>query len=515
MSVSGDEIPQAAGTRPEDDDEAALQQWLWRLENVEMTTVGVDVGSSTSHLMFSKVHLQRIGKGLSSRFVVVNRETLWRSPILLTPYLNDDTIDADKLAGFIHAAYQEAGVGREDVDSGAIILTGEALKRKNARAIADVFAEESGKFVCASAGHHLEALLAAHGSGTVGLSRQNEQAILNVDIGGGTTKLTLVDKGEIVGTAAIAIGGRLIVRSENGGLVRIEGPARQVADRLGIKLEMGGQLSAADEERIVATWIDILVELLTLKAPAGLAAELMVTDPLPNFPQPTALTFSGGVSEFIYSREAGYYGDLGRSIASALRLALDSGRIKPPVLDPGQGIRATVIGASQFTVQVSGNTIALSNEAMLPLHNLAVIHPELDLSGPIDAAVVTAGIRDSATRLDLVEGEHPMAFAFRWGGDPLYDRLRALAEGIRNAIPKSIERELPIVLLTDRDVGKTIGSILKQDLQVPGDMISIDGVQLKEFDFVDIGEVIQPAGVVPVVIKSLLFASGDHKGQVE
>src|SRR2546426_8164829 len=101
MSRVNDEIEETAASAPTEEDEAALQQWLWSLENVEMTTVGVDVGSSTSHLMFSKVHLQRIGKGLSSRFVVVNRETLWRSPILLTPYLNDDTIDAGKLAIFI------------------------------------------------------------------------------------------------------------------------------------------------------------------------------------------------------------------------------------------------------------------------------------------------------------------------------------------------------------------------------------------------------------------------------
>lgn len=508
MSVSGDGLEEVDIATEED--EAALQQWLWSLENVEMTTVGVDVGSSTSHLMFSKVHLQRIGKGLSSRFVVVNRETLWRSPILLTPYMADDSIDAGQLEVFIHQAYQEAGVEREDVDSGAIILTGEALKRKNARAIADVFAEESGKFVCASAGHHLEALLAAHGSGTVALSRQTEQTILNVDVGGGTTKLTLVDEGEIVGTAAIALGGRLLVRGDDGRLVRIEGPARQVAEKLGIKLQLGARLSAGDEERIVGTWIDILVDLLALKTPSSLGAELMVTNPLPSFPQPQALTFSGGVSEFIYSRESGNYGDLGRSIATALRVALDGGRIKLPVLDPGQGIRATVIGASQFTVQVSGNTIALTNEAMLPLHNLAVLYPSIDLSNEIDADVVSAGIQEAATRLDLVEGDQPLALAFRWGGDPLYQRLRALAEGIRNAIPRSIERELPIVLLTDRDVGKTIGSILKQDLGVSSDIVSIDGVLLKEFDFVDIGELIQPAGVVPVVIKSLLFAGGQH-----
>src|SRR3954469_17079609 len=183
MEMSPDDVAELE-TDGAAEDEAGLADWLWKLDNVELTTVGVDVGSSTSHLMFSKVHLQRLAEGLSSRFVVVNREILWRSPILLTPYNIDNTINADKLRAFINGAYKEAGLNREDIDSGAVILTGEALKRKNARAIADLFAEKSGKFVCASAGHNLEAIMAAHGSGAVALSRKEKKVFLNVDIGG-------------------------------------------------------------------------------------------------------------------------------------------------------------------------------------------------------------------------------------------------------------------------------------------------------------------------------------------
>src|SRR5205085_10677428 len=126
-----------------------------------------------------------------------NREPLWRSPILLTPYPDDNTIDSAYLQNFVHNAYLEAGLQREQVDSGAIILTGEALKRQNARAIADLFAEQTGKFVCASAGHHLEARLAANGSGTVSRSRRDRQTLLNVDVGGGTSKFAVVKDGEI------------------------------------------------------------------------------------------------------------------------------------------------------------------------------------------------------------------------------------------------------------------------------------------------------------------------------
>ncbi len=144
-------------------DKNALANFIWKTDNVELTTVGIDIGSSTSHLMFARVHLQRKTQALSSGFVVVDRKILWKSPILLTPFLPDNTIDAARLKAFIEDAYRAAGLSRADVDSGAVILTGEAIKRTNAEAIAQLFAEESGKFVCASAGHHLECALAAHG----------------------------------------------------------------------------------------------------------------------------------------------------------------------------------------------------------------------------------------------------------------------------------------------------------------------------------------------------------------
>src|SRR5215467_2630678 len=224
----------------------------WTADNVELNTVGIDIGSSTSHLMFSQVHLQRLGTALSSRFVVVNRKILWQSPILLTPYLPDYTIDTDELAGFIGECYGYARVDPDDVDSGAVILTGEAIKRHNARAIADLFSEQAGTFVCASAGHHMECQLSAHGSGAVALSRGHNATLLNVDIGGGTTKFALIEKGRVVATAAIAVGGRLIVADAKHGLTRIEGPAQEIAQNLGIALELGKPLAPDDRAKIVA-----------------------------------------------------------------------------------------------------------------------------------------------------------------------------------------------------------------------------------------------------------------------
>jgi ethanolamine utilization protein EutA len=394
--------------------------------------------------------------------VVVNREVLWRSPILITPYLDDNTIDVAQLESFIEGSYKEAGLTREEIDSGAVILTGQALKRRNAKAIAYLFAEESGKFVCASAGHHMESAMAAHGSGAIALSRKDHSNVLNIDMGGGTTKLGLCHGGRLLATAAIEVGGRLIAFDDAGKLERIEGPAIAHAEQAGVDLKT---------------------------------------------PVPDLVTFSGGVSEFIFGRETGGHNDIGRQLADAMTNVLKEKRIPYKVMDPGQGIRATVIGASQFSVQVSGNTIHVSNADALPVRNIPVLRPKVKLDGDIDANKVTEEVRSAMKRFDYVDGKQISALAFHWKGDPLHARLKALADGICAGLPETIKGSQPLVLMIDGDIGKTIGNILTRECGVKADIVSVDGVNLKEFDYVDIGEVIQPTNVVPLVIKSLLFST--------
>ena len=491
------------------EEQQAIADAIWSADNVELVTVGVDIGSSTSHLMFARVHLQRLTTALSSRFVVVNREILWRSPILITPYLENNNIDVGQLKSFIESGYKEAGLSREEIDSGAVILTGEALKRNNAEAIAHLFAEESGKFVCASAGHHMESAMAAHGSGAIALSRKDHSNVLNIDMGGGTTKLALCHGGRVLATAAIEVGGRLIAFDDDGKIERIEGPAFAHAERAGVELVMGKKLSNEEIKKLVDTMVDVLIPAAMQQDPEGLTKDLMVTESLPKTPVPDLVTFSGGVSEFIYGRETADHNDIGRQLADAMSNALKDKRIPYKVMDPGQGIRATVIGASQFSVQVSGNTIHVSNADALPVRNIPVLRPNVKLDGDIDAIKVTEEIQKALKRFDCVDGEQVNALAFHWEGDPLHARLKALADGICAGLPETIKGSKPLVLMIDGDIGKTIGNILTRECGVTADIVSVDGVNLKEFDYVDIGEVIQPTNVVPLVIKSLLFSTPD------
>jgi ethanolamine utilization protein EutA len=483
---------------------AAADREHWKVENVELVTVGIDIGSSTSHLMFARVHLQRLAQALSSRFVVVERTVLWRSPIVLTPYLDDETIDAEALDGFVMGCYRDAGFRREDVDSGAVILTGEALKRRNARALADLFADESGKFVCASAGHHLESAMAAHGSGAVALSRGTPGAVLHVDIGGGTSKMSLVSDGEVLDTAAMAVGGRLVAVAD-GVLTRVEQPAREVAERLGIDLAVGQPLPEAAATALAAALADALAEMIGGDVRSEPARALLVTDP-PDWPvAPASISFSGGVAEYLYGRERERFGDLAPALAEALAQRLAARRPALTLTEPPQGIRATVIGASQFSVQVSGNTVNVSGAAVLPRHNIPVLYPDLDLEGEIRREDVAEGIAAAARRMDLLQRPEEVAVGVAWRGDPSHSRLRALAEGVLDAFNDGVPLGPTLIVLLEGDVARSVGHLLRDELGLTAPLICLDGLELREFDYVDIGSIIEPTGVVPVVIKSLLF----------
>ena len=162
-------------------------------DQICILSVGVDIGSSTSHLVFSRIVLER----LDSRYVVTERETFYQSDILLTPYASADTIDADALGAFLEKQYENALVDPDEIDAGALILTGVAVRRSNARRIGELFARQAGKLVAVSAGDNLETVMAAYGSGAVARSIRDGAPVMNVDVGGGTSKIAVCRDGAV------------------------------------------------------------------------------------------------------------------------------------------------------------------------------------------------------------------------------------------------------------------------------------------------------------------------------
>jgi ethanolamine utilization protein EutA len=488
-----------------DDDPTASS--LWAQDNIELVSVGIDIGSAGTQVVFSRVQLRRLAEELTSRYFVVKRETVYQSPVALTPYVSEERIDDKAVGGIIDAAYDAAGLHPDVIDTGAVILTGEALRRENAKAIADVLAEVGGEFVCATAGHHMESMLAAYGSGAAKISHDRGIPILNIDIGGGTTKLALVERGNVAHTAALHVGGRLAVFDDHGRLIRLDPAGQHLATLAGVDWTLGARATEEQIERVTNWMADALVAALTERAPSPEVKSLWLTEPLGVNGEIAGVMVSGGVGEYVYDRETRDFGDLGLRLGRAIRQRFEAGRFPFSLLPPGECIRATALGASEYSVQLSGNTIYLSSPgALLPRKNLQVLQPTLRLGDVVDAAGVADAIRDHFERFDASEGDTEVALAFRWRGAPSYLRLAGLARGIVEALPRTIAAARPIFLIFDGDVAQTMGALLKEELGIASEVLALDGVALWDFDYIDLGRVRMPSFTVPVTIKSLVFS---------
>jgi ethanolamine utilization protein EutA len=478
---------------------------LWRQDNVSLNTVGIDIGSSGTQVIFSRVHLRRLAEDLTSRYYVVSRETLFQSPVALTPYQSEERIDDQKLGDIIDDAYVAAGLTPDKIDTGVVILTGEALRRDNAQGIAAILSEQGGEFVTATAGHHMEAMLAAYGSGAARVSSDEGKRILNIDIGGGTTKLGLVENGKVIATAAVHIGGRLQV-VEDGKIVRLDPAGKHHAKRAGFSWNRGGASNAADLQKVADGMADALVAAVTTRPLPHDIAHLYLTDPIDDLGRIDGVMFSGGVAEYVYQRETRDFGDLGPNLGRAIRARLDSGALPWPVLPAGECIRATALGASEYSVQLSGNTSYISAPGkLLPRRNLQVLLPPFICADAIDPEQLALAIRSHMTAFDLAGTDREIALALRWTGLPSYQRLAAFAEGIKRGLADRIAKELPLYIMLDGDVAQTLGAILREELHVASELLVIDGVVLWDFDYIDLGRIRMPSYTVPVTIKSLVF----------
>ena len=495
-----------------DDDGPLEQNPIWQQDHVTLVSVGIDIGSAGTQVIFSRINLRRYGEDLTSRYYVVSRETLYQSPVALTPYQSEERIDDAKLGAIIDDAYAAAGLHPDKIDTGVVILTGEALRRENAQGIAAILSEQGGEFVTATAGHHMESMLAAYGSGAARVSSDQAKRILNIDIGGGTTKLGLVEKGKVIATAAVHTGGRLQV-VEGGKIARLDPAGKHHAKRAGFDWNRGDAVDVADMEKVADRMADALVAAITARPLPHDIAHLYLTDPIADLGQKIdGVMFSGGVAEYVYERETRDFGDMGPRLGRAIRERIAAGAFPWPVLPAHECIRATALGASEYSVQLSGNTSYISAPGvLLPRRNLQVLLPPFDGGDTIDAESLAKAIRNHMVAFDVVDTDREIALALRWTGMPSYERLAAFAEGIRRGLAERIARKQPLFIMLDGDIAQTLGHILRDELHVDSELLVIDGVVLWDFDYIDLGRIRMPSYTVPVTIKSLVF-SEDPRG---
>jgi len=473
------------------------------INEIEILSVGVDVGSSTSHLVFSRLLLKRDEHSVSRRFNIEQRNVLHEGRIVNTPLLDDDTLDIEKLTGFFKEEYKRAGIDPADIQTGAVILTGESAKKQNAKHIAESLSNDIGKFVAATAGPNFESLIAAMGSGATARSKLCGNTILSCDIGGGTSNMAISRNGETISTSCISVGGRLLGVNAEGKIWRIDQPAMKLMQHLGLNHKIGDRISKADLEKIAGAFAEILFEVITGPAKSSLARQLMLTDDLNFPPQIDEYSFSGGVAELMYG-QTGNFDDIGQILAAKINALIPA--LTSPVIEPKNKIRATVIGAGAYSLSISGSSGFMDQKVSFPIRNVPVIRVDID-NAKLSLEHIISQINTSFQRFDLDEGDDIVALYFK---DPVrtsYPQLELFAKSIEAALPRTIHKKLPIILIFETDIACSVGSVMRRETDLKTNLLSLDELTLKEGDWIDIGEPLIAGQVFPVTVKSLVFYS--------
>jgi ethanolamine utilization protein EutA len=289
-------------------------------------------------------------------------------------------------------------------------------------------------------------------------------------------------------------------------LVRLDPAGKPLAELAGFSWSRGDVVGAGAMQRVAERMAELILASVAPRPMPGEVAKLFLTEPLPDRDGVDGVMFSGGVAEYVYQRETRDFGDLGRLLGHALRERLDAGALPWPLLPPGECIRATALGASEYSVQLSGNTIYISDPGgLLPRRNLQVLQPAYTCPERIDPDALARAIREHFKAFDLVEGEHETALALRWEGMPSHERIEGFALGIRRGLANTIDTGMPIYVMVDGDIAQTLGAILRDEMGVRSELLVIDGVTLWDFDYIDLGRIRMPSQTVPVTVKSLVF----------
>lgn len=474
----------------------SAERALVEADVINMITLGLDIGSATSHVSLSQLTLVRG----HNRYTVTEAKVIHQSPVLKTPFGGEGRaqIDGAVLESMIDEALASAQVTRDQIESGVVILTGNALRRQNAREIADVLAAFSGKFISISAGDRLESTLAAYGSGSIAASKQGP--VLNVDIGGGTTKITHCVDGKVHELTAIEIGGRILQVSPEG-IVNHGEPTIALYTADGQVPANGTQLEPSALDALIARMAETIAQAVAGQD-VGLAQRI---DPIQAYPAGSEIILSGGVSQWLLPGADGVSDDLGQRLAHAVSARLiDAGYRVRVAEDP---IRATVLGASQQRLQVSGNTIFISDESILPIRNIPVLQLAFD-DGPITVGTVIEQVQAVEAK-QLFETDAKMtALGVNWDGSVTFSRIDAFCRGLIGARQLEQKPDEPLILLLAQDIAGLIGIHLKEELGLANPVVCLDGLDQVDFDFIDVGEVLNQTGLVPVVAKSILFQTG-------
>ena len=471
-----------------------------------LLSVGLDVGTTTTQVIFSRLNLQDVARaGQIPRINITDRKVIYQSPIVFTPLIDAETIDANRLNEIVRGEYASAGIDPSQVETGAVIITGETAKKKNADEILRALSGLAGDFVVSVAGPNVESLISGRGAGAAEYSQTHYTTVTNIDIGGGSANSATFQSGNAISAAAMNYGGRILEIEHSTGRVRhIAEPARHILNDINLRLEIGDSPSLDDLRRFTDRMADMTVELIEGTS-SPLAQKLYLTPPATVSGKGTILMFSGGIGHYYYNpiqinsvADATIHDDVGPLLAESLRTyeALNRYEIVPPA----ETLRATVLGAGTQTVTLSGSTIWAERE-ILPIKNMPVIRPMLPST--LEPVSISISIAEAVRRWDVNLATDPFAIALELNRTLDYTLLTQLANGLRE-FSETMPSDRPLVVIIERDYAQALGQTLK-GLTPERSLLVIDQVGLTEGDYIDIGTPLMDGRVVPLSVKTLIF----------
>lgn len=475
----------------------------------KILSVGLDLGTATTQLVLSELTVENIASVFTiPRVYITNKTVLYKSDILFTPISDQLLIEVDQIKDFVQREYQKAGIQKEAIQMGAVIITGETARKENAAQVLQALSGYAGDFVVATAGPDLESIIAGKGAGSHQYSQEHHTSIVNIDIGGGTSNLALFREGDLQDTACFDIGGRLIkLDPSSHRLTYIAPKLQQIIQQEGLQLELGKTVNPSDLNRLVQILTEVLEMAVGLEGTCPYY-DLLVTNHALKLDQViSCVSFSGGVADAILAADQGLddylYGDigilLGRSLAHS-RIFKER-----TVIQASETIRATVVGAGSHTTDVNGSTITYI-ENTLPLRNIPVLKLSAE-DEELESSRLAQIIKDKLHWFSLENEVQQVALALEGQRSPSFVKIEEYADAIIAGMAETLAKGLPLVVVLREDMAKVLGQSLFVRLPADYPFVCIDSVDVQNGDYIDIGNPIVAGSVLPVVVKTLVFDS--------
>lgn len=468
-----------------------------------MISIGIDIGTSTTQLIFSKIRFKNSGSVFTvPRIEIADKELLYKSAIYFTPLVNEEIIDFTKIVEIVDHEYQHAGISQRDVDIGAVIITGESARKHNSNEVIELLSAYAGDFVVASAGVDLESVIAAKGAGADIVSKEKHQRVLHIDIGGGTSNYCLLDEGDVIETGCFDIGGRLIKLNENQAIYHLTPKAQTIIDKHHLNLHLNEYASLTELQK----FCDILVKVIEMSVGLRNVDEdydLLVTHKGIKKTAIDAISYSGGVADNIYYHydlDDLEYHDIGIILARKIK---ESSLLNTIPLSPVlQTLQATVVGAGMHTTKLSGSTI-FCEANNLPLKNVSII--KLSQKEISDINNISGVIKERVNWYDYHHKNDKVALAFE--GDTFYsfDQITAISQQIVTGMQEYLQQIPTLIIIMENDYAKALGFSLKTLLDPTVNLISLDSIVVNQGDYIDIGNPMISNHVLPVIVKTIVF----------